>query len=190
MTLMQLLFGLEGRIGRMLYLVVGFSANLFVTFLGVAISVLPELLLIWLAALPLLMWSGIATMVKRVHDRDRSGWFVLIAFVPVIGAIWLFVECLFLPGTPGPNRYGDEAYAPEWLRKALDDARPAPAMAGPHEPRSGFGRSAQRPARLRQPAPVAEPEAAGGGWLKRGAERSPEFEARLARIKGVPAEAE
>ena len=44
--------------------------------------------------------------IKRFHDRDKSGWWVLIAFVPVIGAIWLLIELGFLAGTPGPNRFG------------------------------------------------------------------------------------
>jgi uncharacterized membrane protein YhaH (DUF805 family) len=43
---------------------------------------------------------------KRFHDRDKSGWWVLIALIPVIGAIWLIIELGFLKGTPGPNRFG------------------------------------------------------------------------------------
>jgi uncharacterized membrane protein YhaH (DUF805 family) len=43
--------------------------------------------------------------IKRFHDRDKSGWWVLIAFVPIIGWIWYLIECGFLPGTDGPNRY-------------------------------------------------------------------------------------
>jgi uncharacterized membrane protein YhaH (DUF805 family) len=39
--------------------------------------------------------------IKRWHDRDKSGWWMPILFVPIIGAIWLF-----LAGTPGPNRFG------------------------------------------------------------------------------------
>ena len=39
--------------------------------------------------------------IKRRHDRDKSGWWMPILFVPIIGAIWLF-----LAGTPGPNRFG------------------------------------------------------------------------------------
>ena len=44
--------------------------------------------------------------IKRWHDRDKSGWWVLILFVPIIGAIWFLIELGFLPGTPGPNRFG------------------------------------------------------------------------------------
>jgi uncharacterized membrane protein YhaH (DUF805 family) len=40
------------------------------------------------------------------HDRNKSGWWVLIAFVPVIGGLWYLIECGFLPGTTGANNYG------------------------------------------------------------------------------------
>jgi uncharacterized membrane protein YhaH (DUF805 family) len=49
---------------------------------------------------------GLAVGVRRLHDINKSGWFMLIAFVPLIGGIWLLV--LFCTeGTPGINSYGD-----------------------------------------------------------------------------------
>jgi uncharacterized membrane protein YhaH (DUF805 family) len=53
-----------------------------------------------------LVWASLAVAVKRWHDRNKSGWWVLIGFVPVIGGIWYLIECGFLPGTTGPNTYG------------------------------------------------------------------------------------
>jgi uncharacterized membrane protein YhaH (DUF805 family) len=44
--------------------------------------------------------------IKRWHDRDKSGLWMLIALVPIIGAIWFLIELGFLAGTPGPNRFG------------------------------------------------------------------------------------
>ena len=44
--------------------------------------------------------------IKRWHDRDKSGWWMLIALVPIIGTIWFLIELGFLAGTPGPNRFG------------------------------------------------------------------------------------
>jgi uncharacterized membrane protein YhaH (DUF805 family) len=65
-----------------------------------------------------LIWGGLAGQVKRWHDRDKSGWFVLINFIPLIGAIWAFIELGFLRGTQGPNRFGPDplggAGAPQW----------------------------------------------------------------------------
>src|SRR4029453_6118251 len=43
--------------------------------------------------------------VKRCHDRDRAGWFVLVALVPPF-TIWYLIETLCLRGTQGSNRFG------------------------------------------------------------------------------------
>jgi uncharacterized membrane protein YhaH (DUF805 family) len=51
-----------------------------------------------------LLIPGIAVAVRRLHDLDRSGWWVLIAFTG-IGVILLIVwDCM--KGTTGPNRFG------------------------------------------------------------------------------------
>jgi uncharacterized membrane protein YhaH (DUF805 family) len=49
---------------------------------------------------------AIFVYIKRFHDRDKSGWWVLIGLIPIIGALWLLIELGFLKGTPGPNRFG------------------------------------------------------------------------------------
>jgi uncharacterized membrane protein YhaH (DUF805 family) len=43
--------------------------------------------------------------VRRLHDIDRSGWWLLIGFIPIVGWIVLLVFAC-LPGTRGPNRFG------------------------------------------------------------------------------------
>ena len=48
---------------------------------------------------------SIAVSVRRLHDIDRTGWWVLISLVPVIGTIVLLVFAA-LEGTPGENRFG------------------------------------------------------------------------------------
>ena len=53
-------------------------------------------------------WVSFAVTVKRLHDRGRTGWFFLIALIPVIGFIWLAVELMFLKGTSGENRFGPD----------------------------------------------------------------------------------
>ncbi|MGB5103303.1 MAG: DUF805 domain-containing protein [Steroidobacteraceae bacterium] len=47
----------------------------------------------------------IAVTVRRLHDTDRSGWWFLIGFIPVIGFIVVLVFTL-LDGTAGHNKYG------------------------------------------------------------------------------------
>ena len=38
------------------------------------------------------IWISLAVSVKRWHDRDKSGWWILIGLVPLIGSIWQFIE--------------------------------------------------------------------------------------------------
>jgi len=52
------------------------------------------------------VWAKLAVTVKRWHDRDKSGWWILINLIPVIGWIWQVIEGGFLDGTEGPNRFG------------------------------------------------------------------------------------
>jgi uncharacterized membrane protein YhaH (DUF805 family) len=56
-------------------------------------------------------WITIAVGIKRFHARNKSGVWVLIIFVPVIGGLWYLIECGFLRGTPGPNNYGPDPLA-------------------------------------------------------------------------------
>jgi uncharacterized membrane protein YhaH (DUF805 family) len=54
-----------------------------------------------------LLWPALAVSIKRWHDRNESGWWVLVALVPVIGWAYMLFVNGFLRGTDGPNRYGD-----------------------------------------------------------------------------------
>lgn len=77
--------------------------------IGVVAAVLGEkagnaiIVLVWLA----LIVPNLAMIVRRLHDTDRSGWWVLISLLPLIGGLILFVFEL-LPGTPGENRFGSQ----------------------------------------------------------------------------------
>jgi uncharacterized membrane protein YhaH (DUF805 family) len=48
---------------------------------------------------------GIAVAVRRLHDIDRSGWWLLVVLIPVIGWI-LLIYWYASEGTPGANQYG------------------------------------------------------------------------------------
>jgi uncharacterized membrane protein YhaH (DUF805 family) len=56
-------------------------------------------------ALLILFLPRLAVLVRRLHDTDKSGWWMLIPLVPVIGSIWLIV-ILCRRGTDGANRFG------------------------------------------------------------------------------------
>lgn len=48
---------------------------------------------------------GIALAVRRMHDLDRSGWWLLLVFIPLVGAVILIVWFCSI-GTRGHNRFG------------------------------------------------------------------------------------
>lgn len=65
--------------------------------------------LLGLFALGVLVPS-IAVAVRRFHDQDKSGWFVLLMFIPFIGGLIVLVF-MCLEGTRGPNRFGEDPKA-------------------------------------------------------------------------------
>ena len=57
-----------------------------------------------------MLLPSIAAGVRRLHDTDRSGWWMLIALIPLVGAIVLLVFFV-LEGTQGENRFGPDPKA-------------------------------------------------------------------------------
>jgi uncharacterized membrane protein YhaH (DUF805 family) len=53
---------------------------------------------------------SIAVSVRRLHDTNRSGWWLLISLVPLVGPIVLLVF-LVLDSQPGENQYGSNPKA-------------------------------------------------------------------------------
>jgi uncharacterized membrane protein YhaH (DUF805 family) len=109
----EFLFKFDGRINRAKF------------WIGVAIMyVVPWVLLIIAAAINssfvwilvslivlVMIWPGLAISIKRWHDRDKSGWWILIGLIPLVGPIWALIETGFLPGTEGTNQYGPDPLA-------------------------------------------------------------------------------
>ena len=82
----------------------------------------------------IIAWPGIAISIKRWHDRNKAGWWLLILLVPVLG-IWNLIECGFLPGTPGTNRFGPD---PRRNTEPADEHTDGPAIpAGSSRPMEG-----------------------------------------------------
>jgi uncharacterized membrane protein YhaH (DUF805 family) len=54
---------------------------------------------------------SIAVQVRRFHDQDKSGWFVLLSLIPFVGGLIVLVF-MCLEGTRGPNRFGPDPKDP------------------------------------------------------------------------------
>lgn len=48
---------------------------------------------------------ALAVTVRRLHDSGKSGWWIFISLVPIIGGIWLLV-LLVMDSQAGTNQYG------------------------------------------------------------------------------------
>ncbi|MEM9081150.1 MAG: DUF805 domain-containing protein [Verrucomicrobiota bacterium] len=129
LSLKQKLFGFKGRISRAGYwgYAVGFGILFIIPFYiflfgamwgwgaldesssqpaNLPIAIIATLLSI--ASYAVVMWVSFAIIAKRYHDRNKSGWWSLIAFIPYIGGIWILIECGCLAGDRGHNQYGSD----------------------------------------------------------------------------------
>ena len=107
--LKRYLFSFEGRVTRLEYwmfyvpLIIGY---IIVFIFAAVFGEEAATIILYLLGL-VYIWSVIAIQVKRWHDRDKSGWWILINFIPIIG-IWALIENGFLRGTEGKNRFGED----------------------------------------------------------------------------------
>ncbi|EGQ8177021.1 DUF805 domain-containing protein [Vibrio parahaemolyticus] len=138
MSTKELLFSFHGRIDRKTYWIwnviyyisiIGFGAGISKLFPAFSYLLLPIFLL-------LLLIPDLAITTKRWHDRDKSIYWLglniplvigriatpmtspmaqesstpqlFIASISLICGLWILIECGFLKGTSGPNKYGPE----------------------------------------------------------------------------------
>ena len=64
--------------------------------------------------IPLIV-AGVIIQIRRWHDRDRSGLWILLNLIPYLGTAWSLIECGFIRGTKGPNRFGPDPLATSFL---------------------------------------------------------------------------
>ncbi|MGL1137387.1 DUF805 domain-containing protein [Vibrio parahaemolyticus] len=138
MSTKELLFSFHGRIDRKTYWIwnviyyisiIGFGAGISKLFPAFSYLLLPIFLLV-------LLIPDLAITTKRWHDRDKSIYWLglniplvigriatpmtspmaqepstpqlFIASISLIFGLWILIECGFLKGTSGPNKYGPE----------------------------------------------------------------------------------
>ena len=56
------------------------------------------------------MFVIVAICIRRIRDRNKSAWWVLICIIPYIGALWALIDLGLLRGTRGPNRFGPDPH--------------------------------------------------------------------------------
>jgi uncharacterized membrane protein YhaH (DUF805 family) len=147
MNFVNLFISPSGRINRAkFWIVVLCSTVFFLAVIGVTVAVSGSMSAIFGAALIAyipLIYVGVINGIKRLHDRNKSGWWVLLFYgaplaLPFVAAIldgsretsvvlmllqlvslviwiWAIVELGCLRGTIGQNKYGPDPLAPEVL---------------------------------------------------------------------------
>ena len=109
--LSSILFSFEGRIPRRVYwgamlATAGiFYAIVFLLFAVFGTESSVPAIVVLILYIPV-VWISLAVQVKRWHDRDKSGWWVFINVIPLIGPLWSLIEIGCLRGTEGRNQYG------------------------------------------------------------------------------------
>jgi uncharacterized membrane protein YhaH (DUF805 family) len=80
-----------------------------------------------IAGLALLL-PGIAVAIRRLHDTSRSGWWILIGLVPIVG--WIVLIVFYVQDSHPDNKYGPSPKAAAAAPEAgpAPGAGPAPAM--------------------------------------------------------------
>jgi len=78
--------------------------------------------IIWFLIGVVVWWPTTAVGVKRRHDLNRSGWWVLVGGVPYLGPVIVLVANGLSPGTAGDNRFGkDPTSQPYQSSEAFND---------------------------------------------------------------------
>jgi uncharacterized membrane protein YhaH (DUF805 family) len=95
----------DGRAGRPAF----WWWFLFGILVGIGAGIIDAIIGTWgvvggLAALALLL-PNLSVAIRRLHDTDHTGWWVLIGLIPIIGFIVLLIFYL-RQSDPGENQYG------------------------------------------------------------------------------------
>ncbi|WP_455264784.1 DUF805 domain-containing protein [Phascolarctobacterium sp.] len=111
----ELFFTSSGRLNRKSYI----YRNFFLSFVLNIIRIILAVLAAYIDALELLFTgllyvsgifgfvAGIMMLARRLHDLDKSGWWMLLLCVPLVNILF-YIYILFFKGTEGPNQYGED----------------------------------------------------------------------------------
>ena len=121
MSIMHVLFSFKGRMSRKDYWLKGVLILLPVTTVAVLLMAFGSsekgVTASFIVGLPILVlsyWPRLALFVKRLHDRDKSGWFLATVLIPIANSvflIWIVILVWFLKGSAGANTFGEDPLA-------------------------------------------------------------------------------
>lgn len=108
-------YSLEGRVGRIRFLAIsmiwGLLAFVVVFILMILLGLFgnspssSSLLLVYLTIIPMSIYTSFLLPRRRLHDLDKSGWLILLAFIPLINVLF-YLYLIFARGDEGVNRFG------------------------------------------------------------------------------------
>ncbi len=79
-------------------------------FLAVFIDTILETFVLTAVVGLALIVPSFSALARRMHDTGRSGWWILVYFIPFVGAFVVLVLAV-LPGEAGENRFGPNPYS-------------------------------------------------------------------------------
>ena len=105
----------QGRINRQRIWIGGLLLGLSMIPVVILFAILAQIgsflatigILLYFAAIIGVSIANIMLYIKRAHERNRTGWYMLLTMIPFIGIIWS-IELLFFKGTEGTNQYGED----------------------------------------------------------------------------------
>lgn len=111
----ELFFTSKGRLNRKSYIYrsffLSFVLGIIQGILELATAAIEALELLFAVLLLVLcifgFVAGIMMLARRLHDLDKSGWWMLLLFVPLVNILF-YIYILFFKGTEGPNQYGED----------------------------------------------------------------------------------
>ena len=109
MDIQKMFFSLDGRLNRKPYffgnLALALISGVFGTIMETSTSTLISILGFIIGIVAII--GSISLMVKRLHDLDKGGLWVLLAVIPIVN-FFFGIYLLFFKGTDGYNQYGED----------------------------------------------------------------------------------
>ena len=106
----KLYFSFNGRVGRRAYWLCFILPIVTIGYIATAIIdqlIGADKVIVYTYQL-IIAWPALAVQAKRWHDLNKSGWWILVNLIPIVGSLWALIVNGFYKGTDGDNRFGSD----------------------------------------------------------------------------------